>query len=117
MRQARASLLEVLRLTYITTGRAKGLSERRVIMGHAFKNAMLPVVTIMGILIGNLLAGAVITETIYGIPGIGRLLVDSIYSRDYPTVQAVVVLIATSVILSNLLVDVVYGYLDPRIRH
>jgi peptide/nickel transport system permease protein len=117
MRQARSSLLEVLRLTYITTSRAKGLSERRVILGHAFKNAMLPVVTIMGILLGNLLAGAVITETIFGIPGVGRLLVDSIYSRDYPIVQAIVVLIGITVIGSNLLVDVIYGFLDPRIRY
>lgn len=117
MRQARSSLLEVLRLTYITASRAKGLSERRVILGHAVKNAMLPVVTVMGILIGNLLAGAVITETIFGVPGVGRLLVDSIYSRDYPVVQAIVLLIGASVILSNLLVDVIYGYLDPRIRY
>ena len=117
MRQARASLVDVLRLTYITTGRAKGLSERRVILGHAFKNAMLPVVTILGIQLGSLLAGAVITETIFGIPGMGRLLVDSIYSRDYPIVQAITLMISVFVILSNLLVDVVYGYLDPRIRY
>ena len=113
MRQARSSLLEILRLTYITTARAKGLAERRVILQHAFKNAMLPVVTILGILLGNVMAGAVITETIFGIPGIGRLLVDSIYSRDYPVVQAIVLMIGVAVILSNLLVDVVYGYLDP----
>jgi peptide/nickel transport system permease protein len=117
MRQARSSLLEILRLTYITTARAKGLAERRVILQHAFKNAMLPVVTILGILLGNVMAGAVITETIFGIPGIGRLLVDSIYSRDYPVVQAIVLMIGVAVILSNLLVDVVYGYLDPRIRY
>jgi peptide/nickel transport system permease protein len=78
---------------------------------------MLPVVTILGILLGNVMAGAVITETIFGIPGIGRLLVDSIYSRDYPVVQAIVLMIGVAVILSNLLVDVVYGYLDPRIRY
>jgi peptide/nickel transport system permease protein len=117
MRQARSSLLEILRLTYITTARAKGLAERRVILQHAFKNAMLPVVTILGILLGNVMAGAVITETIFGIPGIGRLLVDSIFSRDYPVVQAIVLMIGVAVILSNLLVDVVYGYLDPRIRY
>jgi peptide/nickel transport system permease protein len=117
MRQARSSLLEILRLTYITAARAKGLGERRVILQHALKNAMLPVVTILGILLGNVLAGAVITETIFGIPGIGRLLVDSIYSRDYPVVQAIVLMIGAVVILSNLLVDVIYGYLDPRIRY
>jgi len=117
MRQARSSLLEVLRLTYITSARAKGLGERQVILQHALKNAMLPVVTILGILLGNVMAGAVITETIFGIPGIGRLLVDSIYSRDYPVVQAIVLMIGFVVILSNLLVDVIYGYLDPRIRY
>src|SRR5215203_5124074 len=117
MRQARSSLLEVLRLTYITSARAKGLGERQVILQHALKNAMLPVVTILGILLGNVMAGAVITETIFGIPGIGRLLVDSIYSRDYPVVQAIVLMIGFVVILSNLLVDMIYGYLDPRIRY
>jgi peptide/nickel transport system permease protein len=117
MRQARSSLLEILRLTYIMAARAKGLAERRVILQHALKNALFPVVTILGILLGNVMAGAVITETIFGVPGIGRLLVDSIYSRDYPVVQTIVLIIGIAVILSNLLVDVIYGYLDPRIRY
>src|SRR5438105_3903627 len=115
-RQARSSLVEVLQQPYVTTARAKGLRERRVILGHAFKNGMLPVVTILGIQLGNLFGGAVITETIFAVPGTGRLLVEAIFSRDYAVVQAVVLLISLAVVLTNLLVDLVYGYLDPRIR-
>lgn len=116
-RQTRSSFLEVLHQSYITTARAKGLREKRVVLGHAFKNAMLPVVTILGIQLGNLIGGAVITETIFSIPGIGRLLVQSIFDRDYPVVQGVVLFIAFGVILSNLAVDMMYSYLDPRIRY
>lgn len=115
-RQARSSLVEVLQQPYVTTARAKGLTERTVILRHAFKNGMLPVVTILGIQLGNLFGGAVITETIFAVPGTGRLLVDAIYSRDYAVVQAVVLLISVAVVLANLLVDMVYGFLDPRIR-
>jgi peptide/nickel transport system permease protein len=115
-RQARSSLTEVLGQLYITTARAKGLHERRVVLGHAFKNGMLPVVTILGIQLGNLFGGAVITETIFAVPGTGRLLVEAIFSRDYAIVQAVVLLISLAVIVANLAVDVAYGYLDPRIR-
>lgn len=115
-RQARSSLVEVLGRPYITTARAKGLRERRVILGHAFKNGMLPVVTILGIQLGNLFGGAVITETIFAVPGTGRLLVEAIFSRDYAIVQAVVLLISLAVVVASLAVDVVYGYLDPRIR-
>ncbi len=115
-RQARSSLVEVLQQPYVTTARAKGLTERSVILRHAFKNAMLPVVTILGIQLGNLFGGAVITETIFAVPGTGRLLVDAIYSRDYAVGQAVVMLISVAVVLANLLVDLVYGFLDPRIR-
>lgn len=117
MRQARSSLIEVLQKDYITTARAKGLGERRVILGHTFKNGMLPVVTMLGIQLGNLLGGAVITETIFSIPGMGRLLVDAIFSRDYPIIQAVVLLTGLAVIVANLLVDMLYAYLDPRIRY
>ena len=115
-RQARSSLTEVLAQLYITTARAKGLRERRVVLGHAFKNGMLPVVTILGIQLGSLFGGAVITETIFAIPGTGRLLVEAIFSRDYAIVQAVVLLISLAVIAANLAVDLAYAYLDPRIR-
>ena len=115
-RQTRSSLVEVMQQPYVTTARAKGLTERGVILRHAFKNAMLPVVTILGIQLGNLFGGAVITETIFAVPGTGRLLVDAIYSRDYAVVQAVVLLISVAVVVANLLVDLVYGFLDPRIR-
>ena len=116
MRQTRSSFLEVLQHGYIRTARAKGLAPRAVILAHAFKNAMLPVVTILGIQLGTLFSGAVITETIFAVPGIGRLLVDSILGRDYATVQAVVLFITLAVVLANLAVDVAYGFLDPRIR-
>ena len=115
-RQTRASFIDVLHHAYIRTARAKGLSEGGVILGHAFKNAMLPVVTILGIQLGALFSGAVITETIFAVPGVGRLMVDSILSRDYPMVQAVVLFITMAVVLANLLVDRAYGVLDPRIR-
>jgi peptide/nickel transport system permease protein len=115
-RQTRASFIDVLRHTYIRTARAKGLGEVSVIFGHAFKNAMLPVVTILGIQLGALFSGAVITETIFAVPGVGRLMVDAILSRDYPIVQAVVLFITVVVVLTNLLVDLAYGALDPRIR-
>ena len=115
-RQTRGSFIDVLRQSYIRTARAKGLSEGGVIRSHAFKNAMLPVVTILGIQLGGLFSGAVITETIFAVPGVGRLMVDSILSRDYPLVQAVVLLITAAVVLANLLVDLAYGVLDPRIR-
>jgi ABC-type dipeptide/oligopeptide/nickel transport system permease component len=106
-----------LQKDYITTARAKGLRNGRVIMRHAFKNGMLPVVTLLGIQLGNLLGGAVITETIFSVPGMGRLLVDAIFSRDYPIIQAVVLMTGLAVVLANLLVDIAYAYLDPRIRY
>lgn len=116
-RQLRSSLIEVLHQPYIMVARAKGLRERQVLVRHAFKNAMLPVTTILGIQLGYLFGGAVITETIFAIPGMGRLLVEAIFSRDYPIVQAVVLLISVAVVLANLAVDIVYAYLDPRIRY
>lgn len=115
-RQTRASLLEVLQQQYVTTARSKGLGEGVVLRTHAFKNAILPVLTILGFQLANLFGGAVITETIFAIPGMGRLLVDSVGARDYPVMQALVLLLSFTVIVANLLVDLVYGLTDPRIR-
>lgn len=114
IRQARASFSDVLQHPYIRTAYAKGLSETRVIIQHAMKNALLPIVTILGLQLGVILSGAVVTETVFAVPGIGRLLVDSILGRDYPIVQALVLLIAVAVVLATLLVDIIYGVLDPR---
>lgn len=115
-RQARSSFADVLSHPFIRTARAKGLSETSVIVRHAFRNAMLPIVTILGLQLGTLFSGAVVTETVFAIPGVGRLLVDSILSRDYPVVQAVVLFITLCVIFATLAVDVAYGLLDPRMR-
>jgi len=117
MRQVRSALIEVLQQEYIMTARAKGLGERVVVMGHALKNAAIPVVTIMGQQVGTLIGGAVVTETIFSIPGMGRLIVESISFRDFPVVQAAVLMLSISVLLANLAADIVYGVLDPRIRH
>jgi len=110
-------MLEVIRLDYIRTARAKGLTEKMVISRHALKNALIPVVTVIGLQTGTLLGGAVLTEIVFAWPGIGRLLVESILSRDYPVVQGVVLLVATLFIFINLIVDIIYSYLDPRIRY
>jgi peptide/nickel transport system permease protein len=115
-RMVRSSLLEVLHEGYIRTARAKGLSEGRVIWSHAMRNAWLPVVTLLGLQFGALLGGAVITETVFSWPGIGSLLVESIQKRDYPVVQACVLLISFAYVLVNTLTDLIYGWLDPRIR-
>jgi peptide/nickel transport system permease protein len=115
MRQVRSSLLDVLGQDYIRTARAKGLSENAMVIRHALKNGLIPVVTVVGLQIGALIEGAVITEQIFSWPGIGKLLVDSILGRDYPVVQAIVLISALAFMFSTLLVDVVYGYLDPRI--
>ncbi|MCC6904285.1 MAG: ABC transporter permease [Anaerolineae bacterium] len=115
-RMTRSSLLEVLGLDYIRTARAKGLGEGPVVMKHAFRNALLPVVTIMGLQLGSLLAGAVLTETIFGLRGVGLTLFESITSRDYPIIQAFTVVIAAIYLIINLLVDISYAFLDPRIR-
>jgi len=116
MRLLRSSLIEVLGTDYVRTAHAKGLNDRVVVVKHAMKNAMIPVVTIMGLQLSGLLGGAVITETIFAIPGFGRLAVDSILTRDYPMVQGVVLFAALAVVLTNLFVDMVYAFLDPRIR-
>lgn len=115
-RMIRSSVLEVLGEDYVRTARAKGLSERAVIFIHALKNALLPVLTVVGMWFGFLLAGSVVTETIFAWPGIGQLLVQSILSRDYPAVQNIVLIVSISFVLINLLVDVAYTWLDPRIR-
>ncbi len=116
-RMTRSSLLEVLRQDFVTTARAKGLNERFVIYKHALKNAMIPVVTVMGLQFGTLLAGAVLTETVFAWPGIGRLIVESILARDYPVVQGAVLLAALTFVFVNLVVDVLYSVLDPRIHY
>ena len=117
MRFVRAGLLEVLGSDYVRTARAKGLSEQRVIVGHAMRNAMIPVVTVAGLSLAALLGGLVITETVFSISGIGRLLTSAIFSKDYPIVQGVILLITLIFVLANLLVDIVYSFLDPRIRY
>ncbi len=116
MRQIRSSLIEVMQQEYIVTARAKGLKENVVVTGHALKNALIPVVTVIGLQVGRLFGGAVVTETIFSIPGAGRLAVDSIYFRDFPVVQAVILVMAVAVLLCNLAADVLYAYIDPRIR-
>jgi peptide/nickel transport system permease protein len=116
-RITRSSMLEVLRQDYITTARSKGLVERVVIYKHALKNALIPVVTVIGLQFGTLLGGAVLVETVFSWPGIGRLMVDSILNRDYPVVQGAVLLLAVFFVLINLVVDVIYAFLDPRISY
>jgi peptide/nickel transport system permease protein/oligopeptide transport system permease protein len=116
-RMTRSSMLEVLDQDYVRTARAKGVLRSSVIVKHALRNALVPVVTVGGLEFGRLMAGAVLTETVFTWPGIGRLLVDSILARDYPVVQGAVLVIATAFIVVNLLVDLVYGLIDPRIRY
>jgi peptide/nickel transport system permease protein len=116
MRMTRATMLEVLRADYVRTARAKGLSQRRVIWGHALRNARIPIVTLLGIQLGQLLGGVVITETVFSWPGIGKLTVDAIFARDYPVVQGAVLLTATLFVLINLVTDLIYTVLDPRVR-
>jgi len=115
-RMTRSSMLDVLGLDYIRTARAKGLRVRQVILKHAFRNALLPVVTILGLSLGGLLSGAVLTETVFSLAGVGRTLFESITARDYAVVQAFSLAIAVIYVLVNLVVDVLYGFLDPRIR-
>ena len=116
-RMTRASMLEVLREDYVRTARAKGLGEQAVLLGHAFKNASIPVVTIIGIGIAGLVSGLVVTEAVFGIPGVGRLIVDAVNRRDYPVIQGVILMVTLAYVLINLIVDLIYGYLDPRIRY
>ncbi|MGI9148069.1 MAG: ABC transporter permease [Chloroflexota bacterium] len=116
-RMARSSMLEVLSSDYLVTARAKGIREQSVVLSHALKNALIPVVTVIGLQFGALLSGAVLTETVFGRVGVGRYVVTAISSRDYPVVQGTVIVVAVFVVLINLVVDVVYAALDPRIRY
>ena len=116
-RMTRASLIEELRELYVLAARARGVSRTRAILRHAFRNSLIPLVTVLGLQIGSVLTGAVITETIFAWPGVGRLLIQSIGFRDYPLVQGCVLLIAVTYVAMNLLADLTYGFLDPRIRH
>jgi peptide/nickel transport system permease protein len=110
-------MLEILGRDYIRTGRAKGLAERAVVLRHALRNAAVPVLTVLGLQIGTLLGGAVITESVFAWPGMGKLVVDAIFFRDFPVVQTVLIFSATIFVLINLLVDLLYTVIDPRIRY
>lgn len=116
-RMTRSSMLEVLGEDYIRTAKAKGLNTTRIVIVHALRNALIPVVTVVGLIIGQLLSGAVLTENIFSWPGIGKWVIDAINSRDYPVLQGAVLIIATLIILVNLAVDLIYGIINPRIRH
>jgi len=116
MRHTRSAMLGVLQADYVRTARAKGLAERRVVLKHAFRNAVLPVVTLSALLFGELLAGAVLTEQIFTIPGFGKLIVDAVFNRDYAVVQGVVLCTAVAFIAMNLIADVLYVLLNPRMR-
>lgn len=116
MRQTRGAMLNVLNQTYIDTARAKGLSEAKVQFKHALRNAFIPVVTVIGLQTGSLMGGAVVTESVFSISGVGRMVVQGIFNRDYPVVQGGILLIVLCVLLINMLVDVLYAVLDPRIK-
>jgi Binding-protein-dependent transport system inner membrane component. len=116
-RMTRSSVLEIIHQDYIMTARAKGLSEFIVIMKHAFKNALIPIITVVGIDFGSLLGGAVVVESVFAINGIGRLMVQSINARDFPMVQGTVLVVATTFVLINLMVDIIYAAIDPRISY
>ena len=113
----RSTMVEVLQEDYIRTARAKGLAEFGVIGRHALRNASIPIVTVIGLVFAALVSGAVVTETVFAIPGLGRLLVDGVVRRDYPIVQAMLMVTAVSYVFVNLLIDIFYAYLDPRIRY
>lgn len=117
MRLTRTTMLEVLRQDYVRTAHSKGLRERSVIFRHALKNAMIPVITLLGLQVAFVIGGSVITESVFAIPGVGRLLLSSIANRDYPVVQGIVVIIGLFVMTTNLVIDLSYGWLDPRIRY
>jgi peptide/nickel transport system permease protein len=116
MRMTRTMMLEVLRQDYVRTARAKGATERMVIYGHAFRNALIPVVSVIGFQVGGLMGGSAIVEVIFGLNGVGNTLVQGIFSRDYPLIQAAALFLATIFVVVNLAVDVLYGYLDPRVK-
>lgn len=116
-RITRATVLEGLREDYVRTARAKGLRERTVVIGHSLRNALLPIVTLMGLQFGTLLGGAAVTETVFAWPGLGKLMVDAVYVRDFPQIQASVLLLAVTYVVVNLIVDLLYVFIDPRIRY
>jgi peptide/nickel transport system permease protein len=116
-RMTRASMLDVLAQDYIRTAQAKGLSDGRMLLGHALKNAAVPIVTVIGTAFASLIAGVVVTETVFAIPGLGRLTVDAILRRDYPVIQGIILVFSAAYVLINLLVDLGYTFLDPRIRY
>ncbi|MCP4691804.1 MAG: ABC transporter permease, partial [Desulfobacterales bacterium] len=116
-RMTRSSMLEVLSQDYTTTARSKGLRENVIIIKHALKNALIPIITVVGLQFGALLGGAVLTETVFAWPGLGRLIVDSILGRDYPVIQGAVLIFALLYIMVNLVVDLLYARVDPRIRY
>ena len=116
-RMTRSSMLEVLSQDYTTTARSKGLEEKVVVIKHALKNALIPIITVVGLQFGMLLGGAVLTETVFAWPGVGRLIVDSILARDYPVIQGTILIFGLIYTLINLMVDVIYAYVDPRIRY
>ena len=116
-RMSRSSMLDVLGREYVRTARAKGLTERRVTFHHALRNALIPVVTVAGVQLGYIVGGIVVVEDVFTLPGVGRLLLDAIFQRDYPVVQGVILVIAVAVVLANLAVDITYAWLDPRIQY
>jgi peptide/nickel transport system permease protein len=116
-RTTRSAVLEVLREEYVKTARAKGLAERRVLFRHALRNALIPIVTVAGVQLGQLLAGSIILESVFYLPGLGRLTLAAISARDLPVVQGVVLFVASMIVMVNAVVDILYGLLDPRIRY
>ncbi len=117
MRQIRSAMLEVLNQDFVTTARAKGLAGRQVLLRHALKNALIPVLTVIGVQIGRLMGGTVVIETIFLVPGMGKLAVGSIFFRDFPVVQAIVLIMGAAILISNLITDLLYGIIDPRVRY
>lgn len=116
-RLTRSSMIEVLSADYVRTARSKGLAERKVILVHALKNTLIPIITVVGLSVGGLLGGAVITESIFGLPGVGSVAIDAIGNRDYPMIQGTVMLVAIAFVFVNLIVDIIYGFIDPRIHY
>jgi ABC-type dipeptide/oligopeptide/nickel transport system permease component len=116
-RLTRSSMIEILNADFIRTARAKGLTGRKVILVHALKNTLIPIITVVGLSVGGLLGGAVITESIFGLPGVGRLAIEAIGNRDYPMIQATVLLVAVTFVFVNLVVDLIYAFVDPRIHY
>jgi peptide/nickel transport system permease protein len=117
MRYTRSSMLEVINATYVTTARAKGLQEKLVVMRHAFRNALIPIITVIGLALPEMVGGAVITETVFTWPGMGSLLVEGVAGRDYPLIMGISLLVSTTVLIANLLTDIAYAFADPRIRY